>query len=287
VPQPTVSLPFLREARLRRTSPISRFAVFAALDALGPDRAELARRGVLRLGVIFVIMNGSVNFSQRFYGEVLDDPRTASPLIFPETVFNAPSSHLSALLGARTFNYTLVGDAAQFVAAFEVAAQWLAFDEVDGALIVGAEEFDWLSAEGAVLLDRNLIVAEGAAAVYIESSHPGRIGISGPFLFTRTRKRSMAARMVRDELERTGGERVDVLLFDGLTGAARTDKAERAAWRDWSGPRRSVKTILGDGLGAGTGWQCVAAAASLSRGAGALVSAVGANQHAAGLILDP
>ena len=289
VPQPAEPPPFAREARLRRTSPISRFAVFAALEALGVDRADAARRGAMRLGVIFVIMNGSVNFSQRFYGEVLADPHTASPLIFPETVFNAPSSHLAALLGARTLNYTLVGDSAQFVASFAMAAQWLASGEVDGCLMVCAEEFDWLSAEGAALLDRNLVVAEGAAAVFLEAARAGRVQLSGPFLLTRHRAQASAAHIVRDELARAAAGQAGAILFDGLTGAARTDAAERAAWNDWTGPRRSVKTILGDGLGAGTGWQCVAAAASLDRGAGshALVSAVGANQQAAGLLLEP
>ncbi len=55
-------------------------------------------------------------YSRRFYEEVLRDPATASPLIFPETVFNAPASHLAAFLGTTAINYTLVGDEGTFLA---------------------------------------------------------------------------------------------------------------------------------------------------------------------------
>ena len=70
-------------------------------------------------------MSGSVNYSRRFYDETLKDPATASPLVFPETVFNAPASHLAALLGTTAINYTLVGDPGTFLQGIALAADWL------------------------------------------------------------------------------------------------------------------------------------------------------------------
>src|SRR6266568_1887131 len=98
VPPPSPRPDFLTHARLRRTSPITQYAVAAALEALGNDAARVSG-GSLRLGIIFCVMTGCVNYSRRFYDETLKDPATASPLVFPETVFNAPASHLAALLG--------------------------------------------------------------------------------------------------------------------------------------------------------------------------------------------
>ena len=86
-------------ARLRRTSPISKFAAAAVAEALGDARLAEITAGRLRVGVIFTLTNGCVNYSNRFFGEALADPAFASPILFPETVFNAPSSHLSALIG--------------------------------------------------------------------------------------------------------------------------------------------------------------------------------------------
>jgi hypothetical protein len=281
VPKPPVPPPFLRDARLRRTSPVAHFAVAAALEALGPKRLEAVKAGTLRLGLISVIMNGCVNYSSRFYREVLDNPGTASPLVFPETVFNAPSSHLAALLGTPEINYTLVADSAQFIAAFDLAALWLEADEVDACLLVGAEEFDWLTAEGAALLDRSLIIGEGAAALVVENSASSRVALTSvPFSSQITRLE--AARLVRAEFRDT--DLTGAVLFDGRCGSRRTDEAEASAWADWVGQRVSVKSVLGEGLGAGSGWQCAAAAGWLAAGRAerALVSAVGSNQQAVG-----
>ena len=207
VPKPPAPPAFLREARLRRTSPVAHFAIAAALEALGPERVLAVKAGDLRLGLISVIMNGCVNYSGRFYREVLENPGTASPLVFPETVFNAPASHLSALLGSPEINYTLVADSAQFVAAFDLAALWIEAGEADACLIVGAEEFDWLTAEGAALLDRSLIIGEGAAAVVVEKSASPRVAVTPSIAFSPRTSRFEAARSVRAEFDGTDAER--------------------------------------------------------------------------------
>src|SRR5436853_1454298 len=66
---------FLAHARLRRTSPIAHYAVAAALEALGAAAAMPALPGsappVERLGVVFCVMSGCVNYSRRFYDETL------------------------------------------------------------------------------------------------------------------------------------------------------------------------------------------------------------------------
>ena len=101
-------------ARLRRTSPISKFAAAAAAEALGEARLAGIAAGNLRVGVIFTLTNGCVNYSNRFFGEALADPAMASPILFPETVFNAPSSHLSAMIGSASPNDTMIGDSTGF-----------------------------------------------------------------------------------------------------------------------------------------------------------------------------
>src|SRR5436189_796889 len=137
---------FLAHARLRRTSPITQYAVAAALEALGDDAARVSG-GSMRLGIILCVMTGCVNYSRRFYDETLKDPATASPLVFPETVFNAPASHLAALLGTTAVNYTLVGDPGTFLQGLALAADWFVNEKIDGCLIIGSEEIDWLTAD--------------------------------------------------------------------------------------------------------------------------------------------
>src|SRR5206468_7199102 len=148
------------------TSPIGQFAVAAALEAIGSDAHRIAD-GSIRLGIIYCAMAGCVNFSQRFYNETLENPATASPMIFPETVFNAPASHLAALLGTRAMNYTLVGDPGTVLQGLALGAQWLLQDQVDGCVVIGAEEMDRLVAHAARLFDRTAVISEGAGALYL------------------------------------------------------------------------------------------------------------------------
>ena len=97
-----------RNPRLRRASTISQLAVAAGLAALENADGEIAPE---RTAVVFAICDGGVLYTRRFYEQIVKQgANVASPLLFPETVFNAPASHLAALLGIDGASYTLVGE---------------------------------------------------------------------------------------------------------------------------------------------------------------------------------
>lgn len=276
---------WLGHPRLRRSSPISQHAVAAGVEALGTD-AEQVRSGALRLGIILCVMSGCVNYSRRFYDEVLKDPAVASPLLFPETVFNAPASHLAALLGTPSINYTLVGDAGTFLQGLALGADWLDSDQVDGCLVIAAEEIDWLTADAFRLFHRDMIMSDGAGAVYLRpesrSDWPVELSaITSSQPFTHEQPRAKAVRRMRAELPETASGR---LLCHGGQGLPVLDSAELNAWSEWTGPRLAVKQVFGEGLTAAAAWQCVAGIEALRNGRHdeAIISVVGSNQQAIG-----
>jgi 3-oxoacyl-(acyl-carrier-protein) synthase len=289
VPMDGATIP--KAARLRRASPISKFAASAAMEALGESRLAAIRDG-LRVGVILTLTNGCVNYSNRFFGEVLGDPALASPILFPETVFNAPSSHLSAMMGSSSPNDSLIGDGSGFLTGMDLAAEWIERGEVDGCIVVAAEEIDWLSAEGLCLYSKHLIPSEGAAAVYMERGEgPTTIHeLPDPVPYHRL-KRPLAILEMKRLLETAGI--VDdgrTLLIDGRCGVTTVDHAENEAWRDWSGPRLSPKQVVGESMGAAAGFQVVAAVAALTGKKPSpcdrvLVFSAGANQQVASLAI--
>ncbi len=124
-----------KHPRLRRASNVTKFAVTAAHQAIGEERLAKMKTGELRIGIVMSFMNGCVNYSNRFYGEVLENPKFASPILFPETVYNAPSSHLSAILGSMAPNDTLVGDGAELFTALELATEWLERGDCDFGIV--------------------------------------------------------------------------------------------------------------------------------------------------------
>jgi hypothetical protein len=282
VPPPPSRPEPLSHARLRRSSPISQFAVSAAWEAMGGKHAPGATSAI---GIVLCVMSGCVNYSRRFYDEVLKDPAVASPLVFPETVFNAPSSHLAALLESTAINYTLVGDPGTFLVGLALAAQWIGEGLVDDCLVVGAEEHDWLTADAFRLFTREMVVCEGAGALRL-SREPGPLpvelaAVTDAQIFWDGSSRAAAAHEVARQLAATGNSQ---WLCDSCQGVRRCDEAEAVAWKDWKGTRVSPKTILGEGLMAAAAWQCVLAADAVGREVTpeAWVSVVGCNEQAVG-----
>jgi len=278
VPAPPSRPAFLAHPRLRRSSPISQFAVAAALEALGQQT------GTQNTAVILCVMSGSVNYSRRFYAETLRDPATASPLVFPETVFNAPSSHISAVLNSNAPNYTLVGDAGMYLVGLALGAQWLQEELVDGVLVIASEEMDILTTTAVSLFERRALVSEGSGALYLRREPTGAVveleAITQPISFVGRAEREPALLEVRDSIL-NGSTRS--LLVESRSDDSQWNRLETEVWRDWSGPRLAVKNVLGEALSASSAWQCVCAVEQLRRRPElqrATVSVLGLNQQA-------
>ena len=284
VPPPASRLPFLAHPRLRRTSPITHYLAAAALEAAASVRPNNDR--TRSLGIIVCLQSGCVQFSFRFFDETLKDAATASPLLFPETVFAAPASHVAALLQNAPLVYTLTGDPACFLQGLALGAQWLQEKAVDACLILAAEETNWLLADALWHFEHQAIVSAGAGGLCLALDPELSLGvelslITDAHTYTTQTDRAKAARLMRAQLPQPSQRE---LLCDGTGGSPRTDPEERAAWYDWTGPRLSPKQVLGEGMAVAGAWQCVAACQGLIGGdfAAATVSVVGSNQQAIG-----
>lgn len=289
VARPDKRLEALRHPRLRRSSPITHYIVSAALEALGGDLRPVKENEV-RLGIVLCVMSGCVNYSSRFFQEVLQDPATASPLLFPETVFNAPASHLGTFLNSCGLNYTLVGDPSAYLAGLAMAAGWLSANEVDGALVIAAEEKDWLVADASRIFSSNVISADGAGALYLKSSPEGSSGVrieavSSPASFHNVISRRKAARSVVDELKPL---LKDPLVFDSRNGDRQKDVSELAAVDEFPRTPLSIRKILGEAFVAASAWQAIAAVESIKRQTSgeALVTVVGCHHQAIAMKME-
>jgi 3-Oxoacyl-[acyl-carrier-protein (ACP)] synthase III len=190
------------------------------------------------------------------------------------------------LLGTPAMNYTIIGDPGTYLQGLALAAQWLTEGQVDGCLVVGAEECDWLTSDAFHHFSRQVVLSDGAGAVYLKrdtgTANPIQLRyVTEPCLFTKGQGRAQAVKQVRAKLPPCSP---DHLLSDSFQNIPRFDAAETNAWRNWTGGRLSAKTILGEGLMAAAAWQCVLAIDALKqeRYAAASVSVVGCNQQAIG-----
>ena len=286
VPNPPSRPEFLSHPRLRRASAITHYTAAAALEAAAPVWSACPD---VRFGLIVCLQSGCVQYSSRFYDETLKNPATASPLLFPETVYAAPASHVAALLKNVPLVNSLVGDPSSFLQGLSQAAQWLDGDHLDACLVIGAEEVHWITGDALWHLDHAAAISAGAGAVCLCRDAKLSLGvelaaITDAHTYAGKTGRTAAARAMREQLAPASGRGGGELLCDGLGSGWRANAPERAAWADWTGPRLSPKLVLGEGLMAGAAWQCVAACDALAerRFAAANVSLVGFNQQAVG-----
>jgi len=286
--------------RLRRASAISRFAAAAGLAALAEAKTPPS---LDRIALVFAISNGGVIYTRRFYADIVKSgAQSASPLLFPETVFNAPASHLAAILGISGASYTVVGDGAVGILALKLAEDLIASNDLDACLVVAAEEIDPLVCEAyrqwRLLRDprkpdigRGMIMSEGAGAVLLKRSNGGseiEQIVPGANFFRRLEAPARLGCVVA-RLENEIGFCV------GSANGTFVDRAERAAVGDEM-PLYSPKIALGESVGASVFWQLITAAKALetatlplslkpSVNSYALVLACGLNQQTGGLTL--
>ena len=263
--------------RLRRASVISRFAASAGLDALRAAGLEPGSHNGERIALIFAISNGGVIYTKRFYSSIIESgAQSASPLLFPETVFNAPASHLAAILGVTGATYTLVGDGAVGLAAVKMAEDLMANEALDYCLVVGTEEIDWLLCdayrrwrllrssppiEPFSAQQRGMILSEGAAAILLAREGPFTIEFAHPGgCFTKRAE-------VCDILKQILGDLSEIQIDFVISGANGTfvDQAESEAIGQIV-PDAFVytgKPALGESVGAAAVWQVILATQAL------------------------
>ena len=274
---PESALTGLAHPRLRRASVISRFAATAGLEALRAAGLRVDSQNAERIALIFAISNGGVIYTKRFYRDVVETgAQSASPLLFPETVFNAPASHLAAILGVTGTTYTIVGDGAVGLLAIRMAEDVMTDQSLDYCLVVGTEEVDWLLCDAYRrwrLLrpappiapfskqKRGMILSEGAGAIVlaregpiaIERAHPG--GCYG--------KRGEAEEVLKGILRDLSEVEIDFVISSA--NGTFIDQAEQAALEQVipDAITYAAKPALGESVGASGLWQVISGAQAL------------------------
>ncbi len=277
---PESALTGLAHPRLRRASLISRFAAAAGLEALQAAGVKVDAQNAERIALIFAISNGGVIYTKRFYRDVVETgAQSASPLLFPETVFNAPASHLAAILGITGATYSVVGDGAVGLLAIKMAEDVMTNKSLDYCVVVGTEEIDWILCDAyrrwrllrsAPPIEpfskqkRGMILSEGAGAIVlaqsgpitIERAHPG--GCYGK----RAEAEEILVRMLRD-LSETKAD----FVISSANGTF-IDRGEQRALEQVipNAITYTGKPALGESVGASGLWQVILGAQALRHG---------------------
>lgn len=269
-----------QHARLRRASIISRFAAGAGLMAMETASQFVDRAALSRTALVFAVANGGVIYTKRFFHDVATTgAQSASPLLFPETVFNAPASHLAAILGIEGVTYTVVGDGSIALIGIKLAEDLIRSGSIDFCLVVAAEEADWLLCDAyhkwRLLRSvppielfceppRGTILSEGAGAVLLGREGTVRLDAvcGGTYFSSRSELRPVLGRLVHDltcsQVSVAIGS-ANGTFIDRMEGEHIAAKLPRAAFY-------SPKPALGESVGASGMWQVIIACEALKTG---------------------
>ena len=283
-------IPAAAVARLRRSGSISYFACAAAADAVQQSGPLPAGRTAL----IIAATNGAVTYTRRFFEDV-EARGAGSPLLFPETVYNAPASHVAAMLGLDGVVLTLVNDASAGMDALSTASDLIHSGEADRCLVVAAEELDWISCEGyrrwktvaSGTGSRNrAVLTEGAVALMLGPPSPAHVRIARVHPGRTIRRHSDSRQTVRRVFEELAdGETPDLAVLSAA-GAGPAGIEESLVRECFPCTRLLLpKQSAGEAFAVSSLLQCLCAWQELQKGGSAIVPVLGWSGQVGGAFL--
>lgn len=291
---------FIPAAKIRRLDRASQFAIAASKLALADAGFSVTQENSSRVGVVLGSGFCGLSSSEAFHrGQVLKGYLDLNPMLFPNTVPNAPSSYVSMELGIQGVNSTLVQSYCTAEAAILFACDQLrkgkadliltgGVDELSEFLFRGFSEFQFLATdqgqgERSCPYDRmrnGLVLGEGAGLLTIESEkHAQSRGVKSygyilGYSLVGTSSQGDGSEDLERSVKRTRRGRENISI-DYLSGAGNSTKELDALEAKWIKkafpaeylkiPVSSIKSMVGEAIASG-GMRMVANVLSMEKG---------------------
>ena len=185
---------FMEPHFYRRLSRQSRLAVAASIEAVKDSGLKITDQNRHRMGVVFGTAFGSTEQTDRFFVSLLSHgPEAAEPILFPDTVPNAPASHVAMYHGLKGPNSTFCQNHLSGECALAYGISLLEKDQADVVLVGGVDElssilFHSLASVRALKpirqrdtlqpsqfpTGRGFIAGEGATCLVLERADPAK-----------------------------------------------------------------------------------------------------------------
>ncbi len=160
---------FIKDNRFRRIADISKYAIAAGLSSVRDGDIDLKNYAPDRVGLIMCITHGAIGYSGKFHRELLDEgSESASPMLFSDSVLNAPAGNVSNYLGIKGPVHTLVGGSGVPIEAIRLAEDLLLSGRIDCCFVGAAEELNEIAFHTYRRFGFDFSPGEGAGMVILE-----------------------------------------------------------------------------------------------------------------------
>jgi 3-oxoacyl-[acyl-carrier-protein] synthase II len=163
-------VPGLKTRRLDRLSVWSLVAASLAVKDTGLDLGQVDRS---RVAVVFATGLGCIELTEAFFRSAANHGwQGTDPILFPETLGNAPASHVARCLDLRGPNITVGSKGRAAECALLHAASLLRHGQADLALVLAGDtltrtSYEWYESAGWLADDSGFIPSEGVTAVVL------------------------------------------------------------------------------------------------------------------------
>lgn len=281
---------YLKRKSIRNLDKITCFAISAAHLALEDAKLEINDTNSEKAGIILGTMySGWASIIKFQKDRIQEGPKRLNPMLFPNTVLNAPASQISIEFGARCFNTTLSTGFSSGTDAIGLGFNYLRQKKADFVLAGGAEDLnEWVYGNFSLLgclsgsngkeecrpfdVRRNgLVLGEGAGMLVLETlEHAERRGANiyaeiigygatndasvNPFMTNSIESPAKAMKMALEDAKISPLE-VDYINAEGnstLEGDKMETKAIHQVFEEYAHkiPISSIKPMIGHSLGA-------------------------------------
>ena len=132
---------FMEPRFYRRLSRQSRLAVAASIEAIKDSGLIITDQNRHRIGVVFGTAFGSTEQTDGFFVSLLEHgPQAAEPILFPDTVPNAPASHIAMYHGLKGPNSTFCQNHLSGECALAYGIALVEQDRADAVLVGAVDE---------------------------------------------------------------------------------------------------------------------------------------------------
>jgi 3-oxoacyl-(acyl-carrier-protein) synthase len=161
----------------RRIDRLSTWCLAASAIALRDAGVDLASRDRPRVAVVAATGLGCLDLTEAYFRSALEHGwEQTDPILFPETLGNAPAGHIARAFGISGPNITIGNQGGAGETALVTAVSLLRHGQAELAVVLAGDtltrpRYDWYAARG--LLDR-LIPSEGVAAAVLQAEGSDR-----------------------------------------------------------------------------------------------------------------
>lgn len=275
---------FLNDRRLRRAAEISKFASAAirlALEDAGIDPGAWVSR---EAGLVTAVTHGAIRFTVEFHESLIKEgPASASPMVFSDSVLNAPAGNASIAFNIRGAAHTVIGDLGAGMLSVSTAIKTMRYSGLKVCLAGAAEEFE--DVVTGVYSRLGLLSPEGSGAMRpFSTGHNGFISGEGACFLVLEEKASALERKARiygeiayaktpltaarpSDVNGTG----ETIIFSGANGTRADEKEGATLERLFDGRAARpyiccIKPLIGESFAASSMMQVAAAAISIQKG---------------------